>query len=564
MALQNFVSTYHSAFAILVCMLLLISSPVVGQNSDGKIAFYSPRSGRDDIFVMNADGSDVQLVTKGKDGGKCPDLSPDGTRIVFVSLRDGNSDLYLLDIVSGVEQRLTTASSVERQPKWSPDGARITFQSNFDGNYEIYIMDADGTDWERLTCAEAEELWPSWSPDGRQIAFSSDRDGNWEIYVVNTDGSGLHRLTTSDHNETGVSWSPDGTRLAFRSGPARQFQGNIHVINIDGTNEITLTDFDGVEENPVWSPDGSQIAFQTMKDGNFEIYIMDADGSSLRNVTNHPANDYWPSWVSSSSGSPAGRCLPASSVVLHILYDNNSRDNSMSPAHGFSCLIEAGDKTVLLDAGGDGELLMSNMAAGGYDPQDIDMVAVTHCHADHIGGLPSVMRASQQQVKLFLPCGGYSGNIAGRALATIDSAANYAGEVIFAEAPTPLCDGIMTSGPVGSGIHEEGLIIRTDAGVVLITGCAHPGIESIVHRAVELTGAPILLVVGGFHLAAESQESIDALAVKLHGLVRYITPCHCSGDLARQRFKHQFGARFLELGVGSTLRIEDLITDEDH
>ncbi|MDX9857929.1 MAG: MBL fold metallo-hydrolase [candidate division Zixibacteria bacterium] len=536
----------------------------MGQNLDGKIAFYSPRNGRDDIFIMNADGSNVELVTKGKDGGKCPDISPDGTRIVFVSLRDGNSDLYLLDLVSGTEQRLTSLPSVERQPKWSPDGGQITFQSDRDGNYEIHVMDADGTNWQRLTNNEAEELWPNWSPDGRQISFSSNRDGNWEVYVVNTDGSGLRRLTTSDLDETGVSWSPDGTRLAFRSGPARQFQGDIHVMNVDGTHEITLTDFDGVEENPVWSPDGRQIAFQTMKDGNFEIYAMDADGSNLRNLINHPANDYWPSWVSPSSGSHTGKCLPASAVELHILYDNNSHNDRMSPAHGFSCLIEAGNETLLLDAGGDGELLVSNMAAGGYNPQEIDMIAVTHCHADHIGGLPSVMRASQRQAKLFLPCGGSSGNIAGRALSTIDSATNLAGDVIYVETPTSLCAGVTTTGPVGNGIHEEGLIIHTDAGAVLITGCAHPGIERIVHRISELTEEPILLVMGGFHLAAESQEMIDVLATKLEGLVKYIGPCHCSGDLARERFKNRFGNRCLDLGVGSTLKISDLITNNEH
>ncbi len=556
----------RSCLAILSieCILILISSPIVGQNSDGKIAFYSTRSGRDDIFVMNADGSNVQLVTKGENGGKCPDLSPDGTRIVFVSLRDGNSDLYLLDLASGTEQRLTDLPSVERQPEWSPDGARIAFQSDRNGNYEIYIMDADGANWGRLTFTEAEELWPKWSPDGKQIAFNSNRDGNWEIYIVNTDGSGLRRLTTSDLNETGVSWSPDGTRLAFRSGPPRQFQGDIHVINVDGTHEITLTDFGGVEENPIWSPDGAEIAFQTMKDGNFEIYLMDADGSNLRNLTNNSANDYWPSWVPSSAGSHSAGRLPASSVELHILYDNDSRSDRMSPAHGFSCLVKAGDKTVLLDAGADGELLMSNMAAGGYTPGEIDIIVVSHCHADHIGGLPSVMRASQRQAKLLLPCGGSSGSIAGRALATIDSARNLAGNVIYAETPTPLCAGVMTTGPVGSGIHEEGLVILTDAGAVLITGCAHPGIERIVRRTSELTGERILLVMGGFHLVAESQEAIDHLAAGLDSLTEYIAPCHCSGDVARQRFQQRFGDRYLALGVGSIVKIADLITNNEN
>ena len=546
-------------------LLLLIPSIAVGYDAIGKIAFYSNRSGRDDIYIMNANGSDVQLVTKGEYGGKCPDLSADGSQIVFVSLRDGNSELYVIDVATGAERRLTDLPGVERQPKWSPDGRRIAFQSDRDGNYEIYTMDANGSNWQRLTFSDAEELWPEWSPDGHRILFNSFRDDNWEIYIVNSDGTELRRLTnTPDVNETGGAWSPDARNIALRSGPPRQFQGDIHVINADGTHEITLTDFDGVEENPIWSPDGAQIAFQTMKDGNFEIYVMDADGPNLRNLTNHPANDYWPSWVSSSAGSHTGGRLPASTVELHILYDNDSRSDRMSPAHGFSCLVKAGNKTLLLDAGGDGELLMSNMAARGYTPEEIDIIAVTHCHADHIGGLPSVMRASQRQAKLFLPCGGPSGSIAGRALAMVDSAGNLAGDVIYVETPTPLCAGVMTTGPVGGGIHEEGLVILTDAGAVLITGCAHPGIEQIVRRASDLAGEPILLVVGGFHLVAESQETIDRLAEGLDSLVEYVAPCHCSGDLARERFQGRFGERCLELGAGSVLRIADLVGDNQN
>lgn len=288
----------HVLFTTLLTVLLLMSSLADGHENDGKIAFYSVRSGRDDIYIMNADGSDVELVTKGGYGGKCPDLSPDGSRMVFVSLRDGNSELFLMDLAAGTERRLTNSPSVERQPAWSPDGRRIAFQSNRDGNYEIYTMDAEGADWQRLTFSDAEELWPHWSPDGDKIAFNSFRDGNWEIYIVNTEGSDLRRLTnTPDIYETGGSWSPDGMRIAFRSGPPRQFQGNIHLINIDGTGEIELTDFDGVEENPVWSPNGGKIIFQSMMSGNFELYVIDADGSNLRNLTQNSAHDYWPSWV---------------------------------------------------------------------------------------------------------------------------------------------------------------------------------------------------------------------------------------------------------------------------
>lgn len=545
------------------CILLLSSSLTYSQDTNDKIAFYSNRSGRDDIYIMNADGRNIRLITKGEYGGKCPDLSPDGTRVVFVSMRDGNSELYCWDLASGDEQRLTSLPSVERQPKWSPDGKQIAFQSDRDGNYEIYIMDADGTNWQRLTFTEAEELWPNWSPDGNRIAFSSIRDGNWEIYIVDTDGSDLRRLTVSADNETGATWSPDGMRLAFKSGPPKQFQGDIHVINLDGNNELKLTNFDGVEENPIWSPDGTQIAFQTMKDGNFEIYVMNNDGSHFRNLTDHPAHDYWPSWIagkiSSSIDPRTDNRLPFEVVELHILYDNDSLREGMTPGHGFSCLVKAGDQTLLMDAGADGNMLMSNIIAGGYDPSEIDIIAISHCHADHIGGLPAVMRHSGKAVKLFIPCGGRNGSIAGRTLAIIDSARNMAGDVMYVETPMSISPGIMSTGLIDGGFNEESYIILTDSGAVVITGCAHPGIKRIVHKVIELTDVPILLVIGGFHLTGESKETLDNLATELEGLIKYIAPCHCSGNLARECFRNRFGNRYLEIGVGSVFKLTDLI-----
>lgn len=257
-----------------------------------RIAFYSARNGRDEIFLAEPDGSGLRCLTEGETGGLCPSLSPDGTRILFLRDRSGGG-IYGMDVAGGEPVKWIDGPGTERHPAFSPDGTRIAFQSDRDGNFEIYIVEVGGSEWIRLTRDGAEDMRPTWSPDGRRLAFNSNRDGNWEIYRVDADGGNLRRLTSSAANELFPAWSPDGTRIAFRSGPPGVFQGDIHSMSPDGSDERQLTDADGVEEGAAWSPDGSRILFQSMRDGNFEIYSMDRDGGEWENVTNHPAHDYW-------------------------------------------------------------------------------------------------------------------------------------------------------------------------------------------------------------------------------------------------------------------------------
>ena len=223
--------------------------------------------------------------------------SPDGRKLAFVSYRGFGRgvgrDIYVMNADGSGVDRLTLFGIVgwAKQPAWSPDGQRIAFGARKHDNAEVYVMNADGSGVERLTYSDATGFAenPIWSPDGRRIAFahlgvSGRRVLNWEIYAMNADGSGVERLTYSPSNYGVIrsydhepAWSPDGRRIAFVSG--RDGNPEIYAMNADCSGVERLTDSDGTDsgaENPVWSPDGQRIAFVSR---GWEIYAMNADGS---------------------------------------------------------------------------------------------------------------------------------------------------------------------------------------------------------------------------------------------------------------------------------------------
>lgn len=215
-----------------------------------------------------------------------PSWSPDGKRLVFQSDRDGaHSQLYIIDVDGKNERRLSAKPVDDTHPVWSPEGKWILFDSNRDGGvWNLYLIRPDGTGLRQLTRRGARH--PAWSPDGKRIVFDSDRDGNQAIYVMKADGSGEQRLTHAEGSNSHASWTPDGKIILGGKG--------IWTINPDGTDERRLTDRPGGA--PRVSPDGRLILYGAKNGEKPDLFVMNRDGSSPRNLTNDPFTNYEHAW----------------------------------------------------------------------------------------------------------------------------------------------------------------------------------------------------------------------------------------------------------------------------
>lgn len=230
--------------------------------------------------------------------------------------------------------------------------------------------------------------------------------------------------------------------------------------------------------------------------------------------------------------------------TITIVYDNNLYAPELTTDWGFAAAVAHDGHMMLFDTGGQGAILLGNMDALGIDPQEVEHVALSHAHGDHTGGLHELLADGIRPVVHLPPSfsQGFKDKVASQTA------------VVQTTPGMEVMEGVFVTGEVAGSVPEQGLVLETGRGLVVITGCAHPGVDRMVARTRELFEGDIYLVLGGLHLGGAGAGEIARIVESLRRMgVQKVAPCHCTGDQARALFSEEYGDDYIDAGVGRVI-----------
>jgi len=250
----------------------------------------------------------------------------------------------------------------------------------------------------------------------------------------------------------------------------------------------------------------------------------------------------------STAGEPAGNCNGSSDDAVHvtIIYDNYQADQSLQTDWGFACLVEFQGNQLLFDAGRKAELYKRNVELLGIHPEEIPALFISHEHGDHTAGIPWITQVNPA-IKCYLPAA-YAEQLEKRGHLPPHSKG--------LAKPAHLYGPFYSTGDNFEAFREQGLVVKTENGGVLITGCGHPGAIPMVEVAEKELGIEIHTVIGGLHLMRKSREELEQLAATLKEMgIKHICPTHCTGDASIAMLKESFGDGYISGGTGKEIII---------
>jgi len=229
--------------------------------ASSKVAFVASHTGHKEIYLADADGTNVHQLTSDGTISVGPQLSPDGARLVYTGYKSGYADVYEIDLASGSRSRIIKFPGTNTGACYSPNGHELAVILSKDGNPELYTTSAGGGFPHRLTHTPGVESSPTWSPGGDEIIYSSDDHGGPQLYRISA-GGGTGRVINTGHNyNTEPNWSPDGKKIAFTVRDGGSF--TIAILDLGSGNVHTVASGEG----PAWGADSRHLIF--------------ADGASL-------------------------------------------------------------------------------------------------------------------------------------------------------------------------------------------------------------------------------------------------------------------------------------------
>lgn len=234
--------------------------------------------------------------------------------------------------------------------------------------------------------------------------------------------------------------------------------------------------------------------------------------------------------------------LAEEGIRITILYDNYTLTEGCATDWGFACIIKGMEKCILFDTGTNGNLLLENMDKLGVEAGDVELVAISHDHYDHTGGF-SAFLGRNSNVTAYLPLT--------VSASLIQMAESRGVTVVLPDEPMQICDGVHLIRMRIGTLDEQFMVLQTPKGLVVITGCAHPGIVPMLQKAKQLFRQEIYFVFGGFHLNSNTDSQVVSKIQQIQSIgVRKVGPSHCTGEVAIELFEQEFGDDFVPMGTG--------------
>lgn len=275
--------------------------------TNSELAFISDRDGDWDIYLLSPDGTLKNLTEESSGHEYFMNFTFDGKAVAFYSSDSGEVTPALVQTdgtgfktMSWMEAfaSMLAEGRTDSDPAWSPDSKQIIWSKMRGLGVDLYLANADGSDEKSLVNKGPTDSAPAWSSDGKKLTFTADQSDQQNVYVLDLASAEAIRLTEDSWDFQPV-WSMDGKQILFaRDVDDALKEGTIpiYIMNSDGSDLREFKTGDEFKGDPTYSPDGSQVVYMSNEDGNWHIYLMDTDGSNVRRLTEGDSNNMFPAW----------------------------------------------------------------------------------------------------------------------------------------------------------------------------------------------------------------------------------------------------------------------------